>query len=85
MFCSSPAVVLGESLAALTVHSDDTDTRPLPDRFITIYVDWKFLIIALMVKMGAFTALALFLTLLIFEAQLSLAANQKYILWFFSL
>ncbi len=45
----------------LTVHSDDIDTRPLPDSFISFYVDWKFLIIALMVEMGIFTALALFL------------------------
>ncbi len=29
--------------------------------FVTFYVDWKFLIIALMVEMGIFTALALFL------------------------
>ncbi len=29
--------------------------------FVSLYVDWKFLIIALMVKIGFFTALALFL------------------------
>ncbi len=58
-------MVLGESLATqtllLTVHWDDIDTRPLPDSIITFYVEWKFLIIALMVEMGIFTALALFL------------------------
>ncbi len=37
------------------------DTRPLPGSFITFYVDWKFLIIALMVEMGIFTALVIFL------------------------
>ncbi len=37
----------------------DIDTRPLPGRFIQFYVDWKFLIIALMEEMGIFTALAL--------------------------
>ncbi len=57
-------MVLGESIATqtllLTVHYDDIDTRPLPG-FVTFSVDWKFLIIALMVEMGIFTALALFL------------------------
>ncbi len=43
------------------MHYDDIDTRPLPGSFITFNVDWKFLIIALMVEMGLFTALALFL------------------------
>ncbi len=33
--------------------------RPLPGSFVSFYVDWKFLIIALMVEMGIFTALAL--------------------------
>ncbi len=33
----------------------------LPGSFVTFYVDWKFLIIALMVEMGIFTTLALFL------------------------
>ncbi len=65
IFCSSPAVVLGESLATqtliLTMHLDDIDTRPLPGGFVIFSVDWKFLIIALMVEMGIFTALALFL------------------------
>ncbi len=46
MFCNSPAVVLGESLAAqtflLTVHQNDVDTRPLPGSFIAFYVDCKF-------------------------------------------
>ncbi len=58
-------MVLGESLATqtllLTVHWDDIDTRPLPGSFVTFYVDCKFLIIALMVEMGIFIALALFL------------------------
>ncbi len=64
----------------------DIDTRPLPGRFKQFYVDWKFLIIALMVEMGIFTALALLkATSLICEAQLSFAAHHKYILWFFSL
>ncbi len=53
MFCNSPAVVLGESLATqtllLTVYHD-IDTRPLPA---------IILIIALMVEMGISTALAL--------------------------
>ncbi len=34
------------------------DTRPLPGSFVTFYVDWKFLIIALMVEMGIFSALS---------------------------
>ncbi len=38
-----------------------SDTRPLPGSFLTFSVDWKFLIIALMVETGIFTALALFL------------------------
>ncbi len=37
------------------------DTRPLPGSFVTFSVDWKFLIIALMVEMWIFTVLALFL------------------------
>ncbi len=61
LFYNSPAVVLEESLATqtllLTVHYDDINTRPLPGSFI----DWKFLIVALMVEMGMFPALALFL------------------------
>ncbi len=65
IFSNSPAVVLGESSATqtllLTVHQGDIDTHPLSGRFITFYVDWKILIIALMVEMGIFTALALFL------------------------
>ncbi len=39
----------------------DIDTHPLPGSFVTFSVEWKFLIIALMVEMGIFTALALFL------------------------
>ncbi len=58
-------MVLGESLATqtllLTMHCENIDTRSLPASFVTFYVDWKFLIIALMVEMGIFTALALFL------------------------
>ncbi len=40
-----------------------------------------------MVELGIFTRLALFLKAasLICEAQLSFAAHDKYILWFFSL
>ncbi len=45
--------------------------------FVKCSVDWKCLIIALMVETGIFTAL-------FFEVQLSFAA-QKYILWLFSL
>jgi len=45
----------------LTMHLDDIDTRPLPSNFVIFYDDWKFFIIALMVEMGIFTALALFL------------------------
>ncbi len=92
IFYNSPSVVLEESLATqtllLAVHYDDIDTGPHPGSFVTFDVDWKFLIITLMVEMGIFTALALaFLkaTSLICEAQLSFAAHQKYILWFFSL
>ncbi len=51
-------MVLGESLATQTLL---LDTHPLPCSFVKFYVDWKFLIIALMVEMGTFTALALFL------------------------
>ncbi len=36
-------------------------TVTLPGSFLTFYVDWKSLIIALMVEMGIFTAPALFL------------------------
>ncbi len=65
IFCNSPAMVLGESLATQTllrtVHYDDRDTRHLPGSFVTFYVDWKFLITALMLEMEIFTALALFL------------------------
>ncbi len=65
IFCNSPAVVLGEFLATrtllLTVHYDEIDTRPLPGTFVTFYVDWKFLIIALMMKMGNFSVLSTFL------------------------
>ncbi len=84
-------MVLEGSLATqtllLTVHWDDIETYPLPGSFVIFYVDWKFIIIALMEEMGIFTALALFLkaTSLICEAQLSFAAHQKYILCFFSL
>ncbi len=81
-------MVLGEFLATrtllLTVHYDEIDTRPLPGIFVKCYVDWKFLIIALMMKMGIFSVRSTFLkpTSLIFEAQLSFAAHQKYIIWF---
>ncbi len=65
IFCNSPAIVLGESLATqiilLTMHQDDIDTRPLPGRFIIFSVDWKFFIIALVVEIGIFTALAIYL------------------------
>ncbi len=37
------------------------DYRLITLERVTFYVDWKFLIIALMVEMGIFTALALFL------------------------
>jgi len=63
-FFNSPAVILEESLATqtllLTVHLDEINTCPYPGSFVTIYVDWKFLIIVLMVEMGIFTALVLF-------------------------
>ncbi len=36
-------------------------TCPLPGSFVTFSVDWKFLIIALMVEMGIFNALVIFL------------------------
>ncbi len=62
-----------------TVHQDDIDTRPLPGRFIQLSVDWKFLIIALMLEIHNFNLI------LICASQLSFAAHQKYILWFFSL
>jgi len=58
-------VILVESLAnqtlLLTVHYDNIDTRPLPGRFVTSLVDLNFLIFALMVEMGIFNALAIFL------------------------
>ncbi len=63
--CSSLAVILGESLATqtllLTLNKDDIDTCPLSGRFITYLVDWNLLIITLMVEMGIFNALTLFL------------------------
>jgi len=43
------------------MHSDNIDTRPLPNRFVTSLVDWNFLIIALMVRMGIFNSLEIFL------------------------
>ncbi len=58
-------MVLGASLASQTliliVNYDYIDTLPLPGISVTFSVDCKFLIIALMVGMGIFTALALFL------------------------
>ncbi len=58
-------MILGESLATqtllLTVHYDDIDTRPLSGRFLTSLVDWNLLIITLMVEMGIFNVLTLFL------------------------
>ncbi len=58
-------MILGESLATqtllLTMHRDDTDTHPLPGRSVTSLVDWNFLIITLMVEMGIFNALVIFL------------------------
>ncbi len=75
-------MILGESLGTqalpLNVHYDDIDTPPLSGSFVKCSVDWKFLIIALMVETGIFTAL-------FFEVQLSFAAHQKYIIWVFSL
>ncbi len=74
-------MVLVESLATqtllLTMHYDDIDTRPLPGRFVTFYVDRKFLII-LDVGNGDFHCSSSFLkaTSLICEAQLSFAAHQ---------
>ncbi len=63
--CSSLAVILGESLATqtllLTLNKDDIDTCPHSGRFITYLVDWNLLIITLMVEMGIFNALTLFL------------------------
>jgi len=41
-------VILGESLTTQSL----LDTRPLPGRFVTALVDYNFLIIALIVKMG---------------------------------
>ncbi len=36
----------------LIIWPAPVDTRPLPGRFLTSLVDWKFLIITLMVEMG---------------------------------
>ncbi len=55
IFCNSPSVILEESLATQTILLtliDKIDTRPLPGRFVTFSVDWKFLIIALMVELS---------------------------------
>jgi len=58
-------VILEESLATqtfiLTVHEENIDTHPLPGRFVTSLVDYNILLIALMVKMGIFNSLAIFL------------------------
>ncbi len=83
--CFTIAEVLEESLASqtllLTVHWDDTDTRPLPGSFVTFYVDWKFADGG----NGNFHCSGSFLKAisLICEAQLSFAAHQKYIICFF--
>ncbi len=45
----------------IDIDADDINTRPLTGSYIIFNVDWKFLIIALMVEMKMFTALALFL------------------------
>jgi len=44
--------------------------RPLSGRFVTYLVDWNFLIIALMVKMGIFNALAIFLQVTFYFVKL---------------
>ncbi len=88
IFCNSPAVVLGESLATqtllLTVHQD-IDTRSLPGSFVTFSVDRKFLIITLVVEIVIVNALAFCETQLSFAAEIYSLEYQKYILWFFSL
>ncbi len=57
-FWNSPAVIFEESLASqtflLTMHLEDIDTCPLPGIFTKFSVDWKFLIIGLMVEMLKF-------------------------------
>ncbi len=83
-------MVIGESLATQTLlpHQcirDDIDTRPIPGSFVTFYVDCKFLIIALMVEMGIFTALALFLKPLHIFVKLNyLLLHIRNVLFFFS-
>ncbi len=67
------------------MHEDDIDSRPLSGSFITFYVDWKFLIIALMVEMEMFTALALFLKPLNTFLKLIFCCTSANILWFLSL
>ncbi len=42
-------------------HSILLATCPLPDRFVKFFVDWNFLIVSLMMEMGIFNALAVFL------------------------
>ncbi len=54
------SMIFQKSTSRLKSTNRDSSS-PLPGRFITFSVDWKFLIIALMVEMGIFTALALFL------------------------
>ncbi len=67
-------MVFGESLATQTRIRTNIDKCPLPGSFVKFYVDWKFLIIALMVEMGIF----LKATSLICKAQLYFFLN-KYI------
>ncbi len=87
--CSSPAVVLEESLDTqtllLTVHQDDIDTRPL--HIHNIFCWLEILNYCSDGGDGDVHCSSSFLkaTLLICEAQLSFDAHQKYILCFFSL
>ncbi len=69
----------------------DIDTHPLQGSFVAFYVDWKCLIIALIVEIingngnVHCSSSILKATSVICEAQLSFAAHQKYITCFFSL
>ncbi len=87
IFCNSPAVVPWESLASQTLLLHVLGRYRHTSSSRTFSIDCKFLIIALMVEMGIFYGSSSFLkaTSLICEAQLSFAAHQKYILWYFSL
>ena len=53
-FCSSPTVNFAYLTVLLTVCEGKINLGPRPGKFVTVPVDWNFLIIVLTVDVGIF-------------------------------